>query len=137
MNFRELIMYWMILLDYTYSLDVVLRPLYGPIFRGLFNVTEINAFVCVPFTTRVFYALYFLSLFGSGCCRNILHYIWADNVYMSYILYFVIYAIYFCCAQNTYMCDLSIDIHFIISMPGLLSTMKFSLDLSCFPRFLF
>ena len=54
MNFRELIMYWMIQLDYTYSLDVVLRPLYGLIFRGLFKVKEINAFVCVPFTTRVF-----------------------------------------------------------------------------------
>ena len=135
-------MYWMILLDYTYSLDVVLRPLYGLIFRGLFKVKEINAFVCAPFTTRVFYALYFLSLFGSGCCRNILHYIWADNVYMSYILYFVIYAIYFCyiffvIARKIHICDLSIDIHFIISMPGLLSTMKFSLDLSCFPRFLF
>ena len=96
MNFRELIIYWMIQLDYTYSLEVVLRPLYGLIFRGLFNVKEINAFVCAPFTTRVFYALYFPSFFGSGCCRKSLHYIWAENVYMSYISYFVIYVIYFC-----------------------------------------
>ena len=81
MNFRELIMYWMIQLDYTHSLDVVLRPLYGLIFRGLFKVKKsMLSYVCrLP---HAFYALYLPSVFGSGCCRKILHYIWAENVFV-------------------------------------------------------